>query len=69
MRVLPQEISARIFSRIKDMANMDISERRLPQDGSFSVTYNKRKVDFRVSPPSVNGEKITIRVLIRKRPL
>lgn len=70
VQVLPQSISARIFSRIKDMSNMDISERRLPQDGSFSITYNKRKVDFRVSTlPSVMGEKITIRVLDKEKAL
>ena len=53
-----------LTSRIKDMSRMDISERRLPQDGGFSMELNGKMVDLRVSStPTVNGETIVIRLL------
>jgi len=54
-----------VISRIKIMANLDISEHRLPQDGRFKiVTDRKREVDFRVSVlPAALGEKVVLRVL------
>jgi Tfp pilus assembly pilus retraction ATPase PilT len=53
-----------LASKIKDKSNMDLSERRLPQDGSFSLQHNGRLVDFRVATvPAVDGEAIIIRVL------
>ena len=56
----PLSLSTRIASRIKIMANLDISEQRLPQDGRFSL----HKMDCRVSIcPTVFGEKIVIRLL------
>jgi general secretion pathway protein E len=59
-----------LFSRIKDMSGMDISEKRMPQDGSFSFEYKKRAIDFRVSTiPSAHGEKITIRILDKEKSL
>lgn len=53
-----------LVSRIKDMSKMDIAERRIPQDGGFSLELNGKMVDLRVSStPTVNGETIVIRLL------
>jgi type II secretory ATPase GspE/PulE/Tfp pilus assembly ATPase PilB-like protein len=53
-----------IISRIKVMSELDIAERRIPQDGRFRVRYKGRFVDFRVSiMPSVHGEDAVLRVL------
>ncbi len=53
-----------IVSRIKIMANLDISERRLPQDGKIKVTVGGRGIDLRISTlPTNHGEKVVIRVL------
>ena len=53
-----------IVSRIKIMANLDISERRLPQDGKIKVSIGGRAIDLRVSTlPTNHGEKVVIRVL------
>ena len=55
------------ISRIKVMAQLDIAERRIPQDGRFKVVVQGREVDFRVSiMPSVFGEDAVLRVLDRK---
>lgn len=56
-----------IISRIKIMSNLDISERRLPQDGKVKVTVGGRGVDLRISTlPTNHGEKVVIRVLDSK---
>jgi len=53
-----------ILSRIKVMSELDIAERRVPQDGRFRVRYKGRFVDFRVSiMPSIHGEDAVLRVL------
>ncbi|MGH7144440.1 MAG: GspE/PulE family protein [Planctomycetota bacterium] len=53
-----------ITSRIKILSEMDIAERRVPQDGKFQVRYQGKQIDFRVSTlPMVHGEKICIRIL------
>src|SRR5574337_1612764 len=53
-----------ILSRIKVMSELDIAERRVPQDGRFRVRYKGRYVDFRVSiMPSIHGEDAVLRVL------
>lgn len=53
-----------IVSRIKIIANLDIAERRLPQDGAFVVKVEKRGVDIRVSSmPTIYGEKVVMRIL------
>jgi len=53
-----------IISRLKNMANLDISEKRIPQDGRFKRYVDERAIDFRVSVlPSVFGETVVIRVL------
>jgi len=61
---VPQHLLAAVTSRIKIMASLDISERRLPQDGRVNVMLEGRKIDLRVSTfPSTHGEKTVIRVL------
>jgi type IV pilus assembly protein PilB len=53
-----------ILSRIKVMSELDIAERRVPQDGRFRVRYKKRLIDFRVSiMPTIYGEDAVLRVL------
>jgi len=60
----PKSMHPLIVSRIKVMANLDISEHRLPQEGRFKLNLEKREVDFRVSIlPSNTGEKVAIRIL------
>jgi type IV pilus assembly protein PilB len=60
----PKGLQSAIASRIKIMANLDIAERRLPQDGRFRIKLAGREVDLRVSVlPTVHGEKIVMRVL------
>ena len=62
----PKKMQAAIVSRIKIMSDLDIAERRLPQDGRFRVRAQGREVDFRVSClPTSFGEKIVLRVLDR----
>jgi type IV pilus assembly protein PilB len=61
----PMKLAARISSRIKVMAGLDIAERRVPQDGRIKLNLSKsRAVDFRVSTlPTLFGEKIVMRIL------
>ena len=61
----PITIAHRIVSRIKVMSQLDISERRIPQDGRFKMILSKnRSVDFRISTcPMTNGEKAVLRIL------
>ena len=61
---IPTTAQAEIISHIKILANMDISEKRLPQDGHITTIHQDREFDLRVSSlPSVIGEKIVIRIL------
>lgn len=61
-----QEYQAACVSRVKIMADINISERRLPQDGRISVTINNRSVDMRVSTlPTQYGESVVLRILDR----
>jgi len=63
----PLKMHQAVVSRIKIMSNLDISERRLPQDGKISVIVGGRGVDLRVSTlPTNRGEKVVIRVLDSK---
>jgi len=56
-----------LVSRIKVMAELDIAERRVPQDGRFKLRIDKRTIDFRVSIiPSAFGESVVIRILARE---
>jgi len=64
MNPIAKEHHSTIISRIKVMSELDISERRVPQDGRFRVRYNARSIDFRVSiMPSIHGEDAVLRVL------
>ncbi len=59
-----QATAEQVISRFKVMAELDIAERRVPQDGRFKVSINGREVDFRVSiMPSVFGEDAVLRIL------
>ena len=61
------ETADQVISRIKVMAELDIAERRVPQDGRFKVRVNARDIDFRVSVmPSAFGEDAVLRLLDRK---
>jgi len=64
MAPLAKEWHSAIISRIKVMSELDISERRVPQDGRFRVRYKNRPIDFRVSiMPSIHGEDAVLRIL------
>ena len=63
----PHHMQAAIVSRIKIMSNLDISERRLPQDGRIRAMVHGRKLDLRVSTlPTAAGEKVVMRILDTK---
>ena len=60
---LPAKIKDAVVARIKIMANLDISERRKPQDGRIRVIFHGKKIDFRVSTlPTIYGEKVVLRI-------
>jgi type IV pilus assembly protein PilB len=61
---VPRRMAAGVVSRVKIMAELDIAERRLPQDGRVSLTVDGRHIDLRVvTLPSVHGESIVMRIL------
>jgi type IV pilus assembly protein PilB len=65
--VLPKGIQPALVSRVKVMAEMDISEKRAPQDGRISLRLEQREYDLRVSTyPGVHGEKVVMRVLDKR---
>lgn len=60
----PKALHSAIVSRLKVMSNLDIAERRLPQDGRFKVRLHGGEVNFRISVlPSSKGEKVALRIL------
>jgi type IV pilus assembly protein PilB len=60
----PKRLEPAIISRLKIMSSLDISERRLPQDGRIKLRYGRREIDFRVSIlPTIFGEKAVLRIL------
>ena len=62
--LLPREMLAPLVSRIKVMANLNITETRLSQDGRFRATVGGHRLDFRVSTlPGIHGEKVVMRLL------
>ena len=62
----PRRLQAAVTSRIKLMAELNIAERRLPQDGRIRMTLNTRRIDIRVSSvPTIHGESIVMRLLDR----
>jgi len=61
------ELAEQVISRIKVMSELDIAERRVPQDGRFKIAFEGRPIDFRVSIiPSIFGEDSVLRVLDKK---
>ncbi|MBB2921850.1 ATPase, T2SS/T4P/T4SS family [Cellulomonas cellasea] len=64
MQRSPKQITSGVISRVKILSDIDIAERRKPQDGRMSVNHNGRKIDLRVATlPTVWGEKIVMRIL------
>ncbi len=60
----PKNLQSAIISRIKVMSDLDIAERRVPQDGRFKIRAQNREIDLRVSVlPTIHGEKICLRLL------
>ncbi|MCB2153696.1 type IV-A pilus assembly ATPase PilB [bacterium] len=60
----PKKFQNAIISRIKILSDLDIAEKRLPQDGRFRIKMKNRAIDFRVSTcPMIHGEKVVIRIL------
>jgi type IV pilus assembly protein PilB len=67
---LPKQIHPALNSRIKILAEMDIAETRLPQDGNFNVKLEKRGFEIRVSTfPTIYGENVVLRILDQTSPL
>jgi type IV pilus assembly protein PilB len=65
---VPNAMASGLVSRVKIMANLDIAERRLPQDGRIGLTVDGRNVDIRVATlPTVHGESVVMRVLDKGR--
>jgi len=63
----PKKLQAEIISRVKIASNLDVSEKRLPQDGRMSIPIDDRSVDLRVSTlPTIHGEKVVIRILDKR---
>jgi len=61
------DLAEQAISRIKVVAELDIAERRVPQDGRFRVNYQSREIDLRVSiMPSIHGEDAVLRILDRR---
>ncbi|MHB0912172.1 MAG: GspE/PulE family protein [Armatimonadota bacterium] len=66
IRSIPKALQGAVISRIKIMSELDIAERRLPQDGRITVTIDGKTIDLRVSTsPSLHGERVVLRVLDR----
>jgi type IV pilus assembly protein PilB len=64
MAAPPRAMQAAVLTRVKILAGMDIAERRLPQDGRFTIKAPGRDIDLRVSAiPTIHGEKIVMRIL------
>ncbi|MBI4244138.1 MAG: Flp pilus assembly complex ATPase component TadA [Planctomycetes bacterium] len=65
--ILPKSIHNSLVSRIKIISDLNIAERRIPQDGKFQVKYENRQIDVRVSVlPTIFGEKVVCRLLDSK---
>jgi type IV pilus assembly protein PilB len=64
---VPKQLHLAVVSRLKIISRLDIAERRLPQDGSFTSRINDVEIDFRVSTlPMIYGEKIVLRLLLKE---
>ena len=65
-QAFPISLSSAVIARLKILANMNITERRIPQDGKFHVLHEDNNIDIRVSTfPALYGEKMVIRILNR----
>jgi type IV pilus assembly protein PilB len=65
---LPKNVHMAVVARVKILSSMRLDERRKPQDGRFSATFDGRKIDFRVSLlPTAHGEKVVMRILDNER--
>lgn len=65
---LPKNVQSAVTARVKILASMRLDEKRKPQDGRFSASFDGRKIDFRVSVlPTNHGEKIVMRILDNER--
>jgi type II secretory ATPase GspE/PulE/Tfp pilus assembly ATPase PilB-like protein len=63
VEVVQESLYGAVVSRIKLLAGMDITDRRQPHDGRYTVTINQREIDARVSSiPTINGEKVVVRL-------
>ncbi|MDO4197863.1 MAG: GspE/PulE family protein [Erysipelotrichaceae bacterium] len=64
MLSVPKNLQSSVISRMKVMGNMDIAEKKVPQDGRANITIKSKDVDLRISTlPTINGEKVVIRLL------
>lgn len=65
---IPKELQQAVISRLKIMGDMDIAERRIPQDGRAAMKLKSQEVDLRLSTlPTIFGEKVVIRLLIKNQ--
>ncbi|MCX7925235.1 MAG: ATPase, T2SS/T4P/T4SS family, partial [Fimbriimonadales bacterium] len=70
VRNIPRSLQASVLARVKLMGDMDIADRRRPQDGRFTFKSGERKIDARVSSlPTVFGERVVVRLLNRENAL
>lgn len=61
---IPKKAQSAVLTRLKIIGNMDIAEKRLPQDGRYKLVHNSNEIDVRISSlPTVHGEKIVMRLL------
>lgn len=65
---LGRDVAEQAVSRLKVLAELDIAERRVPQDGRFAVRFGRRRIDVRLSVmPSIHGEDAVLRILDKRR--
>ena len=68
VETFPPSYAGPVVSRVKVMAQLDIAERRLPQDGRLHITVNGKGIDFRVATsPTLHGESLVLRILDRQQ--
>jgi type IV pilus assembly protein PilB len=66
MRIVPQTLQQAVVARLKVMSELDIAERRAPQDGRISIKFGGKPIDLRVAIlPTVHGEQVVVRILYR----
>jgi len=70
IKPIPKDLEPKVISRVKILANMDIAEKRLPQDGRSKINILGREIDLRVSTfPTIHGENMSIRLLDKSQAL